>query len=139
MKHRREVDWFADQMERVLQAHDDKGHWSNCPIEYLLRRLREEVAELEANPSDIDEAIDVANFAMMIADASRRERIENTLYAEGLRVEGEAQRLRTILARLVTACEDFASSEPAMPSHHATECEFDAALDVARLAARERP
>lgn len=46
----------------------------------------------------------------------------------------EANRLHIILARLVTACEDFASSEPGMPSHHATECEFDAALDVARLA-----
>jgi len=69
---RREVRLFADEMERVLRLNDQKEHWSYLPIEDLLDRLEEEVEELrEALESDGEveiEAVDIANFAMMIAD-----------------------------------------------------------------------
>jgi NTP pyrophosphatase (non-canonical NTP hydrolase) len=83
---RDEVLWFAKCMEKKLQANDHKGHWSNCTLAYLKRRIREELSELErAVPRDgfysfytseevaniVSEAADVANFAMMIADKAR--------------------------------------------------------------------
>lgn len=67
---------FAIEMERQLQANDHKGGWGDEDRHWLLERLREEVAELtaaikERTPSAIvQEAADVANFAMMIADVS---------------------------------------------------------------------
>jgi NTP pyrophosphatase (non-canonical NTP hydrolase) len=78
---------FAALMERVLRDNDHKGGWQDCEPEWLLMRLRQEVAELDEAmqkgtiarrdesgrtsdwPADIArEAADVANFAMMIAD-----------------------------------------------------------------------
>jgi NTP pyrophosphatase (non-canonical NTP hydrolase) len=72
------VRWFARQMERVLRRNDLKGGWDTSDSEtvgYLLGRLNEEVAELveaiaddKHYPAVRDEAVDVANIAMMIAD-----------------------------------------------------------------------
>jgi hypothetical protein len=73
---------FADAMERKLQLNDHKGGWEDCSIDYLIKRLRQETTELLAVAGDRDarcltneeaervrdEAADVANFAMMIAD-----------------------------------------------------------------------
>lgn len=73
------VAWFAQQMETVLLANDHKGGWDPSDIGYLKDRLREECVELEmaldARPNDQAqrEAVDVANFAMMIADSLRPE------------------------------------------------------------------
>ena len=69
------VEWFAQQMERVLRQNDYKGGWQEMFIEDLIDRLHEEVSELETcgcKPRRIiKEAADVANFAMMIADQHR--------------------------------------------------------------------
>lgn len=69
------VSAFARVMERKLQYNKSKGHWGDCPVEWLIERLREEVDELEAAvkanvPARVaqHEAADVGNFAMMIAD-----------------------------------------------------------------------
>jgi hypothetical protein len=81
---------FAQLMERALRDNDDKGGWSDCPYDYLLRRLGEETVELAETVESVRwatpmedrgdvpifrkvlalgrEAADVANFAMMIAD-----------------------------------------------------------------------
>jgi len=72
---RPEVLAFALLMEDRLQANDHKGGWADCADEYLLRRLQEEVNELHVamrdRPLDVgEEAADVANFAMMLADVS---------------------------------------------------------------------
>lgn len=72
---------FAEHMERRLAANESKGHWSGCSEWYLFRRLQEETGELEevlhelggASSTVINEAADVANFAMMIADRARIE------------------------------------------------------------------
>lgn len=79
---RPEIETFAAAMERKLRAHDHKPHWSEAEIAYLLRRLSQELGELRRAIRDwssvddvVDEAADVANFAMMIADNySRKER-----------------------------------------------------------------
>jgi hypothetical protein len=64
--------WFIEKMENKLKLNDHKGGWKNCDNGYLLGLLNQEIVELEeALQKDyniIDEAIDVANFAMMIAD-----------------------------------------------------------------------
>lgn len=66
---------MAHQMERVLRKNDWKGGWQNMTHEEILRRIKEEVAELESViEREIsfgfvrDEAIDVANFCMMLVD-----------------------------------------------------------------------
>lgn len=67
-----EVTTFADAMERKLRANEHKGHWANEDILYLMRRMNDEVVELKraigSGGAVLDEAADVANFAMMIAD-----------------------------------------------------------------------
>lgn len=72
---RPEVVAFAVEMERVLRRHDHKGGWDHCTPAHLSRRLREELDELvdavksgQAPEKILDEAVDVANFAMMVAD-----------------------------------------------------------------------
>jgi len=73
---RSEVARFAEVMELMLREHDRKPHWTYMPQTYLLTRLCDEVQELiaaaaapEPRLEDIAaEAIDVANFAMMIYD-----------------------------------------------------------------------
>lgn len=86
---RKEVEWFADQMEKKLSQNDHKGGWQNCDFKYLLKRLKEEQTEVEdalklrgttffgtvlKDKEIIDECADVANFAMMIADKLRTKR-----------------------------------------------------------------
>lgn len=77
---RKEVKGFAEQMEKVLQANDYKGGWRNCTIEDLYARLLDEISELQSEinyrEQDVNaiaqECIDIANFAMMIADVASR-------------------------------------------------------------------
>jgi NTP pyrophosphatase (non-canonical NTP hydrolase) len=76
---REEVQWFATRMEQELRENDHKGGWQNDNWRDLLARLHEEMHELwhvcnyGANADIIaEEAADIANFAMMIADNARR-------------------------------------------------------------------
>jgi hypothetical protein len=69
---------FAYHLEKVLQEHDWKGGWRHVTREVLLKRLEDEVAELDralhdegAKHDPKREAADVANFALMIWDLSR--------------------------------------------------------------------
>lgn len=67
-----EVSHFAEAMESKLKQNDNKAGWQDCDMEYLLNRLTEECAELDKAVDEdhgiLEEAINVANFAMMIAD-----------------------------------------------------------------------
>ncbi len=72
---RREVRVFALAMEERLRANEHKGGWQVEAPTWLLGRCREEVDELEsATYADADnilqEAADVGNFAMMVADVA---------------------------------------------------------------------
>jgi hypothetical protein len=68
---------FAIAMEERLKANDYKGGWDNCSAQYLMNGLLEELAELSAAILEGDfsgineEAVDVANYAMMLADIHR--------------------------------------------------------------------
>lgn len=88
MNLRQSVKRFAARMEQQLEAHDrERGRygWHREGVVFLMRRLQDEVAELvqamyhvpypyDAWDSErirrriANEAADVANFAMMIAD-----------------------------------------------------------------------
>lgn len=68
---------FARLMESRLLDNEGKGGWRDCDPEWLLDRLYQEAKELsrETGPEGKhdskrigQEAADVANFAMMIAD-----------------------------------------------------------------------
>lgn len=69
------LQWFAERMEEKLTASDPKGGWEETPLPDLLHLLIDEVrevAEAKTFAETIYECADVANFAMMIADAARR-------------------------------------------------------------------
>jgi hypothetical protein len=80
---RGEVVAFAEDMERKLKLNDHKGRWHAESLSYLFSRLHEKLTELEAaimliRSSDhesvqhvVNEAADVGNFAMMIADNAK--------------------------------------------------------------------
>lgn len=74
IKPRSAVVRFAAEMERQLRENDHKGGWQGCNLWYLYERLLQEAGELGvvlagAREGNVDEeAADVANFAMMIAD-----------------------------------------------------------------------
>lgn len=84
---RPEVQAFATLMELQLQANDHKGGWTHDTAADLLTRLYEEAAELRAavtahalaRPNEQEaamvrvgeEAADVGNFAMMVADVAK--------------------------------------------------------------------
>jgi NTP pyrophosphatase (non-canonical NTP hydrolase) len=91
---RPEVEVFAREMERALRKNDHKPGWKMDEPAALLARLREETDELEQAIRDvsgarddlhldggplwwkvIEEAADVANFALMIADLASRSSI----------------------------------------------------------------
>lgn len=78
----RDVLSFAVVMARKLKVNSHKGGWSQADTRDLLRRLKEEVSELEAELASVSgpispykattitrECADVANFAMMIASS----------------------------------------------------------------------
>lgn len=73
---RPEVAKFAELMEEKLAENDHKGHWSEAPWDYHVERLQQEVEELhdaliQGNPRLIaEEAADVGNFAMFLADVA---------------------------------------------------------------------
>jgi ABC-type oligopeptide transport system ATPase subunit len=82
------VQWFAQKMERRLRENDHKSGWEDESVWALMDLLRSEVDELteslpltkeEVEDDDgwvsdciIGEAVDVANFAMMIADVAMK-------------------------------------------------------------------
>jgi NTP pyrophosphatase (non-canonical NTP hydrolase) len=77
---RPEVAAFALLMEKKLRENDHKGGWIDEDVDWLFTRLEEEAGELYTSnltgPTEEDrkkigeEAADVANFAMMIADVT---------------------------------------------------------------------
>lgn len=77
IKIRPEVAWFAGRMEQKLRNNDHKGGWQKDTLDALFKRVLEEVEELRGvvksrkSAHIIDEAADVANFCMMLADRVR--------------------------------------------------------------------
>jgi hypothetical protein len=77
LKHREVLVWFTAQMEQKLRANDYKGGWHDSKLDDLFDGLLEEVEELRdvvkarKGAHIIEEAADVANFCMMLADRVR--------------------------------------------------------------------
>ena len=73
---RKEIKWFASEMEKVLARNDYKGGWKFEDYDYLFDRLHDEWIELrkelrrknKSNENILKECVDIANFSMMIAD-----------------------------------------------------------------------
>ena len=83
------VAWFAAQMEMKLRKYDDeKDGWEHCTFNHLFSALKGEIAELrdawgpfglceddtlsDLKDKVVEEAADIANYAMMIADTAAR-------------------------------------------------------------------
>ena len=72
MKHRRLIEWWADQMELVLQANDHKAGWEQMRPWEIHERLTEELEELTkvlagADDGDaVQEAVDISNFCAFL-------------------------------------------------------------------------
>ncbi len=69
------VNWFSKEMMEKLKENDEKAHWSGMSNDLLIQLLMVEVGELASAlvglscvEEIISECVDVANFAMMIAD-----------------------------------------------------------------------
>ena len=72
---RESVYHFAMAMEAELKKNDHKGGWDGEQVEWLLKRLDDEIVELKkairTGKSHLEvreEAADVANFTMMISE-----------------------------------------------------------------------
>lgn len=83
---RKEVRQFAELMSRRLEekAHKDKYGWKHITFDELLKKVDKFNRELHFVESDKDavkKAVDIANYAMMIADNCR---------------EGESDEQRTV-------------------------------------------
>ena len=77
------INWFGRRMQLKMEARKDKhpDGWRVVPQSFMYRRLAEEVGELAeamikcaTSAEVINEAVDVANCAMMIADIADRNR-----------------------------------------------------------------
>ena len=89
LKHiRPDVIRFALAMELKLRKHDDdRNGWANTDINWLFKRLQQEMNELgEAIIFDgyfsglpDEESIDVGNFAMMIFSNSSRKTLDDLI------------------------------------------------------------
>ncbi|MBC1229779.1 hypothetical protein HCB21_02960 [Listeria booriae] len=82
MKVRQEVQNFAYEMEKRLQAHDDRQGWENEPDVYLYDLLVSKVEKLGVTDFSDREAhlkltTDIANFAMMLNDNMHRKESEH--------------------------------------------------------------
>jgi len=80
MTVRTEVREFACEMEHILKENDWKEHWQNFSVEEMFESVCVEVEELKdaielgSYDSAEAEAIDVANYAMMVWDLARKAR-----------------------------------------------------------------
>ena len=76
--YRQKVAALGREQVGKLEANDDREGWDECSDVWLIARLREETKELaeacrQGRWSDVlEEAADVANFAMMLADNALR-------------------------------------------------------------------
>ena len=90
---RTQVEWFAKRMENKLIANDHKGGWQGEPNYYFTTCIKDELDELQSalmsgNETEaINECVDIANFAMMLADnlwqaRARRDRYNEAIVSE---------------------------------------------------------
>jgi len=77
--YEREVDFFMDAMLYKLNHNRHKGKWEDLDLKATLKKLRDEVDELEKAMHEgnaieiILEAADVANYAMIAANIAIRD------------------------------------------------------------------
>lgn len=76
--YEQEIKQLVDAMRYKLKKNAHKGRWEDLTIADAIRRLREEVIELEeaaSRDSEIEiilEAADVANFALIVANLATK-------------------------------------------------------------------
>lgn len=80
-----DVTAFSAKMKAVLLANASKGLWHKLSVDWLYLKLLEEVSELEdalvrriskgnvTVDEIVEEAVDIANVAMMIADNAKKD------------------------------------------------------------------
>lgn len=74
MRRYKSLEYFADAMQRKLNANAHKGGWGKgkCELGYLIQRLAQEIREWEkSQESDPKELVDIANICMMLYSRRR--------------------------------------------------------------------
>lgn len=73
---RQEILDFANQMEKVMQAHDQKKgeSWKELPVPFLMGKLQEEYAEAVLE-FESGEFVDLANICMMLWHRMKKQKI----------------------------------------------------------------
>ncbi len=71
---RESLQYFADMMEMELLANDEKGGWEDCGDDYLAGQIADHFDQFRRaeGVDKIKACVDIANYAMMIADNERR-------------------------------------------------------------------
>ena len=136
-RNRESVLWFAQEMENTLKANSAKGDWAKFSIGELLVGLISEMDELEGaiyaaeDAPETDqtvkvyrEAIDVANYAMMIADVARKMNAETGTSAE-LEVE-----IRILAGNRIWASRSATVEELPMEAGRVGELTTEATLQI---------
>lgn len=79
MSLRKALQVFAEEMEKELKRNEFRGDWRECNPEEMMARLWDEVYDLDdavervsqgrgEKKEVLKEAVDVANYAMFVAD-----------------------------------------------------------------------
>ena len=67
---RKSVARFANEMERIMKQNEFRPEWKYIPVEELIVKLHEEIAEFTRahleNTDPAKELVDIANFCMML-------------------------------------------------------------------------
>lgn len=78
---RKEVDWFAREMEKQLKRNDHRLGWANRKYHYLLGEMGRNILKLNSSIAHSEfqrRCVNIANYAMMLADNDKREQHRET-------------------------------------------------------------
>ncbi len=128
---------FARVMERKLRENDWKGGWGELRPFELVGRLEQAVAELrramaqEAPANIFGQAVDVANYAMMVADLARGGTLGQQAAGEVPGVSHLLEDLRALAGSMGAACAEYSrAGSRAGLEHRVEEATIQCAMET---------
>lgn len=128
---------FARVMERRLRENDWKGGWSELRPFELIGRLEQAVDELrramarEAPANIFGQAVNVANYAMMVADLARGGTLGQQAAGEAPGVSHLLEDLRALAGSMGAACAEYSrAGSRAGLEHRVEEATIQCAMET---------